>query len=703
VQVKDTLFDVLTLGATYVNENRNAQVGGDYRLYGGELTLRHGKATRLTAEFARSESYNAANYISEDGGITYLQLNHISQVSGDERAKDSNAYKVTGLLELSDFFKKVRPNAVKAQAYYSHQDRGFFSGGSILEQGRTKFGGRVDWKITDNDKLVLRHDGAIALLPQLPLSSTSTLDPLMMREIETELTRAAYELRRGRLRLRGEYAHAFYRDPTLKDLDSHRDTVGVMVSYRIWKRLRLLLGQDAIVAMTGTDSQLGTGAYGLRPMDTGDWRDRLMTTVGVTFGLTKDLQIQAAESVRWSGDNATSIGLKTKFSKTASVYVRQIFGNIDDRLSTTTVVGAEDRFGKKGGGKTYGEYQLQSGVLGARNRAILGLAHKWTPWRGISFTGGYEHQQVFGGHLPDGTPVGDSQRDVVHVGVEYIRPRTLKLSTRAELRYDNGSGISGLLPSSSSSGGSKASAINVDNRKGLGRGYYADRITTPGSQLLLTAGERWQVVSRTAASWAATDDITLLGRVNFYNTVNRTTDRIEAQALELGVGAALRPVEWDWLNVLIKYTRIMELRPISFTDDLSRWRTYDVVSVMPILDLPWRFQLVEKFAYKRVHEELDLVPGETLDTVVETLLWINRLNFHITGRLDAGVEYRFMQMMFEDQGGQLRHGALIELGYWIHRFIRLGAGYNFSSFTDNEFSDQSRDAKGFFFRVVGRY
>ncbi len=167
VQVKDTLFDVLTLGATYVNENRNAQLGGDYRLYGGELTLRHGKASVLTAEFARSESYNASNFISEDGGITFLQMNHIAKLSGDERANDSNAYKVAGTLELSDFIKKVKSGAVRAQAYFSHQDRGFFSGGNILEQGRTKYGGRVDWTITDQDKITLRHDGAIALLQAL--------------------------------------------------------------------------------------------------------------------------------------------------------------------------------------------------------------------------------------------------------------------------------------------------------------------------------------------------------------------------------------------------------------------------------------------------------------------------------------------------------------------------------------------------------
>ena len=133
-----------------------------------------------------------------------------------------------------------------------------------------------------------------------------------------------------------------------------------------------------------------------------------------------------------------------------------------------------------------------------------------------------------------------------------------------------------------------------------------------------------------------------------------TSDRVEADALELGFGAALRPVDWDWLNVLFKFTHVLEMRPISLTDNLSRRRTYDIVSLMPILELPWHLQLVEKIAYKRIEESLDLMPGSTLQQVIHTLLWINRINFHITGRLDAGVEYRLLRMFLEGQGDQLR-------------------------------------------------
>ena len=625
-------------------------------------------------------------------------MNHISQYSGDEQARDSNAYKVNAVLELSDFVRRIRPETLQAKGYFARLDRGFFSGGTILDQGRTKFGGSLSWGITADDRLTLRHDGAIALLPQMPLPGSS-LDPMAMREMETELSRLNYELRRGRFRLQGEYAYSFIRDPLLDGLDSHRHTLGAVGSYRLTKWLRVSLGQEGILSASGNDPQLGSNALGLRVSSAGGWQNRLVTTVGAALTLHKSLELEVAEAVRWSGDNATSAGLKLKISDTASVYLRQQLASLEDRMTSTSVVGAEDRFGADRSGRTYGEYQIESGVVGQRNRAILGLSRKWTPWGGISFTGGYEHQQVFGGHLPDGTPTGDSQRDVVHLGAEYIRPRRLKLSTRAELRYDNGSGVTGL---SSNAAPGAVTSPNEDPRAGMDRGY-ADRTVTPGSQMMLAPGQRWQALSRTGASWQATRDLTLMGRFNLYHTYNQSEEKVEAQAIELGVGAALRPVAWDILNVLIKYTRLLEMRPISLTDDLAQWRTYDIFSIIPILELPWRLQLVEKFVYKRVAQQLDLLPGTTLDTTVETLLWINRLNFHLTGRLDAGVEYRLMKMIFSDQGGQLKHGALVELGYWIHQYIRLGVGYNFTSFTDNEFADQDRDAKGFFFRVVGRY
>ena len=710
VQGKTTLFDILTVGGTYVSEERAAGLGGDYRLYGAEMTVRHGKATQLSAEFARSESYNLNNFLSEDGGITYLSLNSVAGISADQRASDSNAYLLRATVEASDFFKRLEAGKLRGQAYYDRKERGFYSGGTILDQGRTRYGGRIDWRVAKGHDLTLRHDGAVALLPQLPVLGNQQLDPLMMREIQQELTRLSYKMQSGRFKLASEYTHLYMTDPTTTGGSSNRDTIGVLAGYRVNKWLSLSLGQDAIVYASGHDPQYGTGTQiGLATSFAGDWRDRFLTTFGAEVKLTKWLSVQVLESLRWSGDNATAFGLKTAISKHASMYVRQVLGTVDEKFNSMTVVGAEDRFGPKLGGRTYGEYQLDTGVAGRRNRAVLGLVHKWTPWRGIAFSGGFEHQQVFGARLPDGTPMGDMQRDVLHAGFEFLRIKNLKLSTRAELRYDSATGVTGLGPEGFSQKftgidpKNTLNASNVDPRAGFGSGTYGDRSLNPGNQLNVTPGERWQLLTRNHVAWALSKDLTLLGRANYYRTYNRTEEMLEAEALELGFGAALRPINFDWLDILFKYTRILELRPISLTDDLARRRTYDVLSLAAIVELPLGLQLVEKIAYKRVDEQLDVLADETISTVLHTLLWINRINLHVIGHLDAGVEYRLLRMFIESQGDQLQHGLLLEAGYWVHRFVRLGVGYNFTRFSDNEFADQSRDASGFFFRVVGRY
>ena len=116
----------------------------------------------------------------------------------------------------------------------------------------------------------------------------------------------------------------------------------------------------------------------------------------------------------------------------------------------------------------------------------------------------------------------------------------------------------------------------------------------------------------------------------------------------------------------------------------------------PFFELPFNIQIVEKLALKRLAVQVDQLP-----TVVSySLLSINRLNYHLTNTWDAGAEYRFLQSSL---GQNLMHGALFELNYIIKKKIRIGVGYNFSSFSDNEFARLDEDHGGPFFRVVGQY
>ena len=70
----------------------------------------------------------------------------------------------------------------------------------------------------------------------------------------------------------------------------------------------------------------------------------------------------------------------------------------------------------------------------------------------------------------------------------------------------------------------------------------------------------------------------------------------------------------------------------------------------------------------------------------------------IPGDIDIGVEYRLLAGITAQS---LEHGALVELQYAPVEQLRIGLGYNFTSFSDNELARDDRDFSGLFLRAVG--
>ena len=120
------------------------------------------------------------------------------------------------------------------------------------------------------------------------------------------------------------------------------------------------------------------------------------------------------------------------------------------------------------------------------------------------------------------------------------------------------------------------------------------------------------------------------------------------------------------------------------------------MSVAPIIELPWNFQWVEKVAYRHIRLNVEGMPEVRND------LWllVNRLNYHLHRRVDVGAEYRFLhQSLTQDW----EHGVLLEAAYILQDHVRLGLGYNFTRFTEDELGDFDRDASWVFFRVTAQY
>jgi hypothetical protein len=198
------------------------------------------------------------------------------------------------------------------------------------------------------------------------------------------------------------------------------------------------------------------------------------------------------------------------------------------------------------------------------------------------------------------------------------------------------------------------------------------------------------------ATYKLDQDWTLFGRFDLVTTENTTLNLEESRDVETGIGAAYRPVDTDWLNLLFRYTYLDEIAPYGLELGRQSRESSHVFSISPILELPWNLQFVEKVALRNIHLEVEDLP-EADNTMT---LWVNRLNYHIVEKWDAGVEYRLLhQSLTKDW----QHGTLLELNYIIATYVRLGVGYNFTKFAEDELGDFDRDSSGVFFRVTAQY
>lgn len=93
-------------------------------------------------------------------------------------------------------------------------------------------------------------------------------------------------------------------------------------------------------------------------------------------------------------------------------------------------------------------------------------------------------------------------------------------------------------------------------------------------------------------------------------------------------------------------------------------------------------------------------PDDDSLTRTRSYLVINRVDYAFRPPLSVAAEYRVLgEVDFQTQ----RRGWLNELTWTAAKHFRLGAGYNFTDFSDNEFARNDYSLRGWFFRVQGKY
>jgi uncharacterized repeat protein (TIGR01451 family)/fimbrial isopeptide formation D2 family protein len=387
-------------------------------------------------------------------------------------------------------------------------------------------------------------------------------------------------------------------------------------------------------------------------------QDNTLGAIGALATLPWDIGLQAEVSYGVFGAGG-KLGLKTDLGKGRVLYgTVTLSQDRDDRVSTVVAAGGRERIDDRHGNARaflFAEDQFRDGplVLGdTSSRAHMLTAGLDLPLaRRFLFSSTFERGEV----TPSGTPLSGAtppvpiSRTAGTASFSYGGER-LRVQARGELR--------------------------------------SDKVTDPAT------GKASDELSWLASGMVTAQphkDLTLRGKALFSDS--RVPGSLLARSQEASVGFAWRPSFTDRIALFGRYTWLDEAvpGPQGSTAPAFRERSH-VMSLAGEARLFWRISLAEKVAAKR-RQEPDLGTSDWM------ILWVNRASLHVTKTWDAVVEYRLMY----GPGPALAHGVSVEVNRILVGHLRLGAGWNFADFSDDELRLGRGGENGFYVRAEGFY
>jgi hypothetical protein len=195
-------------------------------------------------------------------------------------------------------------------------------------------------------------------------------------------------------------------------------------------------------------------------------------------------------------------------------------------------------------------------------------------------------------------------------------------------------------------------------------------------------------------------DWRLVGNFNYAHSESSQGAFFDGNYTEAVLGYAYRPVKNDRLNALAKYTFFYN---VPTADQVSATGTVGgliqrshIASLDVMYDLTSRWTVGGKYAYRLGEVSQDRVDREFFASRAH--LYVLRADWHFLHRWDALVEGRLLDL---PDAGDRRSGALVALYRHLGNHIKVGAGYNFSSFSD-DLTDLDYTHQGVFFNLIGK-
>lgn len=170
---------------------------------------------------------------------------------------------------------------------------------------------------------------------------------------------------------------------------------------------------------------------------------------------------------------------------------------------------------------------------------------------------------------------------------------------------------------------------------------------------------------------------------------------------ELVIGAAYRPIDNDRWNTLIKYTNYHNVPSSGQLSASGRTADYaqrsQVFSVDTIWDAwPW-LSLGAKYGLRIGDLKFTNPDSEWFRSRADLL--VLRADWHFVREWDALLEWRNLRAT---EAKDARAGALVAVYRHVGQHVKVGAGYNFTDYSD-DLTDLSYNSRGWFLNVLATF
>jgi len=591
-RVRQQVGDHVAVGGTYVKDELQA---GAYELQGVDTEVRLGKNTRIVGEYAETSGTDSTTFTSNDGGLTYGETTPTG-------IQEGTAWKAAAELDIGEMFDA--PDRVQVGGYFKKLESGFLTNGNSTERGTQKSGANMKLQLTQNDKVLARHDRE-----ESEGTATSGAGQMETSTVQYTHSEKWWEFS-------GEYQSLQSQATGTSPQDTTSTAAARLLMKPADKLTVSLLRQETV---TGVENN--------------------QTTLGTTYQVLPHLALEGSATEGTQGQSAQGSLIYRTDGK--QFYLTERLSDDRSGQLTSTIIGSDYVFAPSS--KVYSEYQWEHSDAGSNDRtvALIGAQRQWDVATGLTFLLSGEQSKVH-------STSENTDRSAFAMGLSYTDPSGLKASTRNEVRYETGS----------------------------------------------TKTEQYLTVNRIELKLNA--DFTAIGAYRHSITRNVTQDTTDAEFDERVIGLAYRPVAHDWFNALAKYTRLLDQRPLALGAITSAANLTNVISADWSLQFNRHLEWVEKVAAKVRQENSGTEPAYT----THTYLLINRLNYNVWRTIDLGAEYRILT---QREASDRREGWLAEILWKPVKHLRLGVGYNFTDFSDNEFSNNNYSIQGWFMRLQGKY